>query len=71
MRTYTVIIEKTADGYCASVPTLPGCVAMANTKAEVETLVYEAIRFHIEGLIEEHLPVPEEHETFIETMVIA
>jgi predicted RNase H-like HicB family nuclease len=44
---------------------------MADTKSEVETLVYEAIRFHIEGLIEEHLPVPEEHETFIETMVIA
>jgi len=36
MHKFTVIIEKTEDGYCASVPLLPGCVAMADTKKDVE-----------------------------------
>ena len=71
MLKYTVLIEKSEDGYCASVPTLPGCVAMADTKAKVEELIYEAIKFHIKGLGEEGLPVPEEVDTDIEVMVFA
>ena len=71
MRKYTVLIEKTEDGYCASVPALPGCVAMADTKQEVEELIYEAIKFHIEGIEKEGLVVPLEVETDVEVMVFA
>ncbi len=71
MRKYTVIIEKTEDGYGASVPALPGCVAMADTKNEVEHLIYEAIIFHLDGMEKSGLSIPEETETEVETMVFA
>jgi predicted RNase H-like HicB family nuclease len=71
MHRYIVLIEKTADGYSASVPALPGCVAMADTKKEAEELIYQAILFHIEGMKEEGLDIPEESETEVETMVFA
>lgn len=69
MRRFTVIIEKTDDGYCASVPVLPGCAAMADTKPDVEKLIYEAILFHIEGMENDGIPVPVESETDVEVMV--
>jgi predicted RNase H-like HicB family nuclease len=56
---YTVIVEEGDDSYGAHVPDLPGCVAVAQTRAEVLRLIREAIKFHIEGLLEEGLPVPE------------
>lgn len=71
MRKYTVLIEKSLDGFCASVPALPGCVAMADTKKEVEELIYEAILFHIEGMQKDGLAVPEEADTDVEVMVFA
>jgi len=55
---YAVIIEKGESSYGAYVPDLPGCVAVAETKREVERLIAEAIAFHIEGLIEQGTPVP-------------
>lgn len=42
----------------AHVPDLPGSVAAAATREEVLALIREAIEFHIEGLIEDGLPVP-------------
>ena len=71
MKKYTVLIEKTGDGYSASVPILPGCVAMADTKTKVEELIYEAILLHIEGMESEGLPLPVENETDIEVMVFS
>ena len=56
---YAVIIEKGEDGYGAYVPDLPGCIAAADTKEEVKQLIQEAIEFHIEGLKEDGMPVPE------------
>lgn len=55
---YAVVIEKGETSYGAYVPELPGCVAAAETKEEVEALVQEAIQFHLEMLREEGLPVP-------------
>jgi predicted RNase H-like HicB family nuclease len=40
------------------VPDLPGCVATGDTVKMVESETREAIRFHIEGLREDGLPVP-------------
>ena len=56
---YAVIIEKGETSYGAYVPDLPGCVAVAESVEEVEKLIREAIQFHIEGLREEGLPIPE------------
>lgn len=69
MRQYTVIIEKGELGYGAWVPDLPGCVAAAETAAQVEQLIREAIAFHIEGLREEGLEVPEPSSRVIEVAV--
>ncbi len=55
---YLVIIEKGPTSWGAHVPDLPGCIAVAETRAEVVTLIREAIDFHIEGLREQGEPVP-------------
>ncbi len=60
---YMVILEKGSTSYGAYVPDLPGCVAAGETKAEVVKLIQEAIEFHIEGLQEEGLPIPEPSST--------
>ncbi|MDM0023294.1 type II toxin-antitoxin system HicB family antitoxin [Variovorax saccharolyticus] len=56
---YAVVIEKAQSNYSAYVPDLPGCVATGGTVAEVEAEIKEAIAFHIDGLREDGLPVPE------------
>ena len=56
---FAVVIEKAESNYSAYVPDLPGCVATGKTKVEVTRNVREAIAFHIEGLREDGLPVPE------------
>jgi predicted RNase H-like HicB family nuclease len=55
---YAIVIEKTATGFSAFVPDLPGCIATGRNQAEVEREMKSAIRFHIDGLKEEDLPVP-------------
>ena len=57
---YLVVIERGETSYGAYVPDLPGCVAVGETAAEVETLIREAIEIHIEGLREhgERIPQP-------------
>jgi predicted RNase H-like HicB family nuclease len=56
---YAVVIEKAGDNYSAYVPDLPGCVATGATIEETKVELRAAIRFHIEGLREDGLPVPE------------
>ena len=56
---YAVVIEKAGDNVSAYVPDLAGCVATRATVAEVEAEIKEAIRFHIAGLREDGLPVPD------------
>ena len=61
---YGVVIEKGETSYGAYVPDLPGCVAVGETLEEVGRLIREAIQFHIEGLQEEGLPIPEPSSIF-------
>lgn len=56
---YAVVIENAKRNYSAYVPDLPGCVATGATERQVEKRIREAIRFHIEGLRADGLPVPE------------
>jgi predicted RNase H-like HicB family nuclease len=58
---YTVILEQGESSYGAFVPDLPGCIAAGETKEETLRLIKEAIGFHIEGLKEDGIPVPEPH----------
>lgn len=55
---YAVVIEKADGNFSAYVPDLPGCIATGDTVKAVEGEIREAIRFHIEGLKADGLPVP-------------
>ncbi|MGH7812654.1 MAG: type II toxin-antitoxin system HicB family antitoxin [Candidatus Binataceae bacterium] len=55
---YAVVIEKAAANYSAYVPDLPGCIATGSTRQQVERRIQTAIRFHLEGRIEDGLRVP-------------
>jgi len=57
--TYTVLIEKGPTSYGAYVPDLPGCVAVAETREEVETLIQGAIAMHLQGMREDGESIPE------------
>ncbi|MBC7811977.1 MAG: type II toxin-antitoxin system HicB family antitoxin [Burkholderiales bacterium] len=56
---YAVIIESGETNYSAYVPDLPGCVAVGDTIDETLREIQEAIRFHIDGLREDGIEVPE------------
>ena len=56
---YAVVIEKANGNYSAYVPDLPGCVATGDTVESVEREIRDSIRFHIDGLRADGLPVPQ------------
>ena len=56
---YAIVIEKAQGNYSAYAPDLPGCVATGATIGEVESEMREAIAFHIDGLREDGLVVPD------------
>ncbi len=58
MLKYTVIIEKANGNYSAYCPDLPGCVATGKTVEETIQNMREAIKFHLEGLKAENMPIP-------------
>lgn len=55
---YAIVIEKAALNFAAYVPDLPGCVATGATIQETETMIREAIEFHLKGLRADSLPIP-------------
>ncbi len=71
MRKYLVVYEKTKTGYSAYAPDLPGVIATGKTKAIVESNIFDAIKFHLEGLKDENIRIPKsyaESETFVFTI---
>ena len=58
MTEYLAIIEQEGDAWGSYVPDLPGCVAVGETRSEVERLIAKAIALHIESLREHGEPVP-------------
>jgi predicted RNase H-like HicB family nuclease len=56
---YAIVIEKAEANYSTYVPDLPGCIATGPTVNAVEKEIRDVIRFHIDGLIADGLPVPE------------
>ena len=66
---YKAIIEKGKRNFGAYVPDLPGCVATGKTREEVERLIAEAVQFHLEGMREEGLEIPEPQTSYVEVEV--
>lgn len=58
MSTWSVVYERTATGWSAYPPALPGVGAAGPTHEETERLIAEAIAFHLQGLAEDGLPIP-------------
>ena len=56
---YAVVFERGQSSVGATVPDLPGCVAVAKTLDEARALIAEAIEFHIEGMRLHGEQVPE------------
>jgi predicted RNase H-like HicB family nuclease len=56
---YAVVIEKAGENLSAYVPDLPGCIATGDTTSEVEQQIREAISFHLDGLREDGIEIPE------------
>jgi predicted RNase H-like HicB family nuclease len=54
-----VIIEKGENSSGAYAPDVPGCVAVGDTREEVEHLIIEALQEHLRMMLEEHLPLPQ------------
>jgi predicted RNase H-like HicB family nuclease len=70
MHRFLVVIEKTDTGYSAFSPDLPGCIATGATREETEITMHEAIQFHIQGMLEDELAIPET-QSFAEYMAFA
>lgn len=56
---YAIVIEKAENNYSAYVPDLPGCVATGKTVKEARQQINGAIEFHLRGMREDGLPIPE------------
>lgn len=70
---FAILVEKTANGYSARVPGLPGCVAAGETREETTELIREAIAFHLEGmrLHGEAVPQPTSMCDYVEVAIPA
>ena len=59
MYRFLIVIEKANGNYSAYCPDLPGCVATGKTREETERNMHEAVEIHIQGMLEDNLPIPE------------
>ena len=59
MYRFLIVIEKTKGNYSAYSPDLAGCVATGKTREAAKRNLHEAVEMHIQGLIEDKLPIPE------------
>lgn len=60
---YSIVIERTSDGYSAYSPDVPGCVAAGDTEAETRELFQDALREHFRLMREIGEPIPEPTST--------
>ncbi|MFT8483003.1 MAG: type II toxin-antitoxin system HicB family antitoxin [Gluconobacter cerinus] len=59
MTNYIAIIHKDPHSdFGVSFPDFPGCVTAGGTLAKAHAMAYEALTFHIEGMIEEGCDIP-------------
>jgi len=70
MYRFLIVIERAKNNYSAYCPDLPGCVATGKTREETERNMHEAVQMHVQGMIEDKLPIPE-NVTFAEYIAVA
>jgi predicted RNase H-like HicB family nuclease len=58
---YMVVVEEGESSWGAHVPDLPGCVAVGESRAEVLSLVREAMDLHLEELRAQGMSPPKPH----------
>ena len=58
MHRFLIIIEQGPHNYSAYAPDLLGCIATGKTLEEVKSNMSEAIRFHLQGMLEDHEAIP-------------
>jgi predicted RNase H-like HicB family nuclease len=66
---YLIVIERSADGFGAYVPDLPGCAVTATTEQEVVELIREGIKIYIEEHQAAGQPVPAPSSRSVEVEV--
>jgi predicted RNase H-like HicB family nuclease len=57
------IHQEQGSDYGVSFPDFPGCITAGHTLEEALLMAREALEFHIEGLLEEGLPLPDGQHT--------
>lgn len=55
---FSVVIEPDEEGFHVFVPALPGCHSFGESIEEARKNIIEAIELHVDGLVENGLPVP-------------
>lgn len=56
---YPVVYGKSANGWGAYIPDLPGCVALGFTLDETKRLIQEGLETHLRSMREDGDPIPE------------
>ena len=68
---YTVVFERELEGgFTVLVPALPGVVTCGRTLREARAMAEDAIRCHLEGLLKDGEPIPEETEVDVERLEV-
>ncbi len=65
MSAYIGVIHKDhSSDYGVSFPDFPGCITAGSTVEEAKEMAYEALLFHIQGMLEDNetLPIPSKLE---------
>ncbi len=65
---YAVVFEQTPNNYCAYVPDVPGCISTGNTWYKMLAMIQEALTGHIEYMVEDGDPVPEQKTSIEDAM---
>ncbi len=68
-RKLTLIIEKTDGNYSAYCPEIPGCIATGANEEEAYNNMVEALKFHIEGMKLENIPLDVAEVSIRETVI--
>lgn len=58
MYRFLIVLEKAKNNYSAYCPDLPGCIATGKTQEETAKNMHEAVQMHIQGMLEDNLPIP-------------
>jgi len=63
MERFLIVVERAEGNYSAYSPDLPGCIATGKTSQEAIANMREAVQLHVDGLLEDNLPIPEPQAT--------